>query len=328
MFHVCPGPESRRERELILDFAFIGNRNRNDFNKSQEWEAVIPGNGREREFPLTPAWQLVCEIRHQEFSSILLKSWSILPNIYPESLCAASFLHPALTKGCWKSQLAATTWVLNDQNVLQHSREKSNTGGESSDNISIMLSNPKSRTKEKKKPSPKRKVASLGKLLVKLLFNHYLRELLPISSGDNTFPSSSHSLIPRPMSIKDNIFPNQFCSSHFLLAERHQHSDQRSGWFDWIQKLSSDPVAVAGEQERAVAGGRRRRLKVEHVGKLDWLHSRLLHCCRETVLGTGNYTAMLEITLDTGNSSDNADCGTVVTFTDCGRNILWSYSLH
>ena len=230
MFHVCPGPESRRERELILDFAFIGNRNRNDFNKSQEWEAVIPGNGREREFPLTPAWQLVCEIRHQEFSSILLKSWSILPNIYPESWCEASFLHPALTKGCWKSQLAATTWVLNDQNVLQHSREKSNTGGESSDNISIMLSNPKSRTKEKKKPSPKRKVASLGKLLVKLLFNHYLRELLPISSGDNTFPSSSHSLIPRPMSIKDNIFPNQFCSSHFLLAERHQHSDQRSGF--------------------------------------------------------------------------------------------------
>ena len=48
-----------REREWKIAFPTFGNGNRNEKLIpnlwEREWEAVIPGNGREREFPLTPA---------------------------------------------------------------------------------------------------------------------------------------------------------------------------------------------------------------------------------------------------------------------------------
>ena len=47
-----------REREWKIAFPTFGNGNRNEKLIpnlwEREWEAVIPGNGREREFPLTP----------------------------------------------------------------------------------------------------------------------------------------------------------------------------------------------------------------------------------------------------------------------------------
>ena len=104
-------------------------------------------------------------------------------------------------KASFQPQLGSST-----TRTYSNTLEKSPTlspWGKSSDNISIMLSNPKAR------PSTKRKVSSLG---CSPLPNHYSRELPPITSSDNTFPGSSHSLI-RP---KIKIFPNQFCSSHSL----------------------------------------------------------------------------------------------------------------
>ena len=48
-----------REREWKISFPIFGNGNGNEklIPKlwEREWEAGIPGNGREREFPLTPA---------------------------------------------------------------------------------------------------------------------------------------------------------------------------------------------------------------------------------------------------------------------------------
>ena len=86
---------------------------------------------------------------------------------------------------------------------------------------------------------------------------------------------------------------------------------------------SSIKVAVVGgEQEREgrAAGGERRRLKVEHVGKLHWLlHSHCtgstdtlhwLHCCR------------------IGNSTGSEGCGVggkaVRTFTHSWPSSQWA----
>ena len=48
-----------REREWGISFPTFGNGNGNEKTipnfREREWEASIPGNGREREFPLTPA---------------------------------------------------------------------------------------------------------------------------------------------------------------------------------------------------------------------------------------------------------------------------------
>ena len=48
-----------REREWGMSFPTFGNGNGNEKTipnfREREWEASIPGNGREREFPLTPA---------------------------------------------------------------------------------------------------------------------------------------------------------------------------------------------------------------------------------------------------------------------------------
>ena len=47
-----------REREWGISFPTFGNGNGNEKTipsfREREWEASIPGNGREREFPLTP----------------------------------------------------------------------------------------------------------------------------------------------------------------------------------------------------------------------------------------------------------------------------------
>ena len=52
-----------REREWKIAFPTFGNGNGNEklIPKlwEREWEAGIPGNGREREFPLTPAWHII-----------------------------------------------------------------------------------------------------------------------------------------------------------------------------------------------------------------------------------------------------------------------------
>ena len=52
-----------REREWKISFPFFGNGNGNEklIPKlwEREWEAGIPGNGREWEFPLTPAAKTV-----------------------------------------------------------------------------------------------------------------------------------------------------------------------------------------------------------------------------------------------------------------------------
>ena len=49
-----------REREWKIAFPTFGNGNEKLIPKlwEREWEVGIPGNGREREFPLTPAGQL------------------------------------------------------------------------------------------------------------------------------------------------------------------------------------------------------------------------------------------------------------------------------
>ena len=50
-----------REREWGISFPTFGNGNGNEKTipnfREREWEASIPGNGREREFPLTPAFR-------------------------------------------------------------------------------------------------------------------------------------------------------------------------------------------------------------------------------------------------------------------------------
>ena len=50
-----------RERESKKAFPTFGNGNEKLIPKlwEREWEAGIPGNGREREFPLTPAWHII-----------------------------------------------------------------------------------------------------------------------------------------------------------------------------------------------------------------------------------------------------------------------------
>ena len=52
-----------RERERKIVFPTFGNGNGNEKIipnfREQEWEAGIPGNGRKREFPLTPALECV-----------------------------------------------------------------------------------------------------------------------------------------------------------------------------------------------------------------------------------------------------------------------------
>ena len=56
-----------RERECRNSFPAFGNGNGNEKSipnfREREWEASIHGNGREREFPLTPALQVPFQVR-------------------------------------------------------------------------------------------------------------------------------------------------------------------------------------------------------------------------------------------------------------------------
>ena len=63
-----------REREWKIAFPTFGNGNGNEklILKlwEREWEAGIPGNGREREFPLTPVGCICLTFLHYAFSSV------------------------------------------------------------------------------------------------------------------------------------------------------------------------------------------------------------------------------------------------------------------
>ena len=49
--------EQKREWEWKIAFPTFGNGNEKLIPKRErEWEAGIPGNGREQKFPLTPGW--------------------------------------------------------------------------------------------------------------------------------------------------------------------------------------------------------------------------------------------------------------------------------